>query len=394
MIIKSLEKLPERFIYIDSKLSKYNEDFKYIAKILCNIKISQNISNKNDIHLTLDPEFYFSNIKNNSNIRLFVFSIDIDNSNFINLLKYLKTNNLNNIVYKKEFFLKYLYENFPKKKFNIKLLNFFAKFGISIIKFNLNKNFWLPKVIFKENLYKGYKIGLSDYNYYKSKSKNFKESFQFVYNSLSDEKSKEIYFDTLYSKPSIIWKNYFNKLLQDEHYQDYLNFKNANLINLGVDKGFEIPLFLSSNLNKLINVDPSGNKHLETYTLKFINFFKNIVEFEESCLYNSNFFKNENVKVTNLSSLIIKYNCQKNLIIKSDIEGSEVNLIEELPEIVEKYRPQLAISIYHVDKSKFPEIIQLVSLPKKIINMCKNYNFFLKHYSHNRRETVFYAMPR
>ena len=89
MIIKSLEKLPERFIYIDSKSSKYNEDFKYIAKILCNIKISQNISNKNDIHLTLDPEFYFSNIKNNSNIRLYVFSIDIDNSNFINLFKYL-----------------------------------------------------------------------------------------------------------------------------------------------------------------------------------------------------------------------------------------------------------------------------------------------------------------
>tara|TARA_B100001250_G_C19728128_1_gene757076 strand:+ start:75 stop:1259 length:1185 start_codon:yes stop_codon:yes gene_type:complete len=394
MIIKSLEKLPERFIYIDSKSSKYNEDFKYIAKILCNIKISQNISNKNDIHLTLDPEFYFSNIKNNSNIRLYVFSIDIDNSNFINLFKYLKTNNLNNIVYKKEFFLKYLYENFPKRKFNIKLLNFFAKFGISIIKFNLNKNFWLPKVIFKENLYKGYKIGLSDYNYYKSKSKNFKESFKFIYNSLSDEKSKEIYFDILYSKPSVIWKNYFNKLLQDEHYQDYLNFKNANLINLGVDKGFEIPLFLSSNLNKLINVDPSGNKHLESYTLKFINFFKNIVEFEESSLYNSNFFKNKNVKVTNLSSLIIKYNCQKNLIIKSDIEGSEVNLVEELPEIIEKYRPQLAISIYHVDKSKFPEIIQLVSLPKKIINMCKNYNFFLKHYSHNRRETVFYAIPR
>ena len=82
------------------------------------------------------------------------------------------------------------------------------------------------------------------------------------------------------------------------------------------------------------------------------------------------------------------------LIIKSDIEGSEVNLVEELPEIIEKYRPQLAISIYHVDKSKFPEIIQLVSLPKKIINMCKNYNFFLKHYSHNRRETVFYAIPR
>ena len=162
---------------------------------------------------------------------------------------------------------------------------------------------------------------------------------------------------------------------------------------MGVDKGFEIPLFLSSKLNKLVNVDPSGVKNLEKYTLNFINFFQNIVEFDESCLYDSTFFKNQKLNITNLKSLIKKHNCQKNLIIKSDIEGAEVKLVDELPEIIDKYRPQLAISIYHIEKSEFPENIQLVSLPKKIINICKNYNFFLNHYSHNRRETVFYAIP-
>ena len=81
------------------------------------------------------------------------------------------------------------------------------------------------------------------------------------------------------------------------------------------------------------------------------------------------------------------------MIIKSDIEGAELNLVDELPEIIKKYRPQLAISIYHIDKSKFPENYQLVYLPKKIIDICKNYNFFINHYSYNRRETVFYAIP-
>ena len=66
-----------------------------------------------------------------------------------------------------------------------------------------------------------------------------------------------------------------------------------------------------------------------------------------------------------LKSLIKKHNCQKNLIIKSDIEGAEVKPVDELPEIIEKYRPQLAISIYHIEKSEFPENIQLVNLPKK-----------------------------
>ena len=393
MIIKSLEKLPKKFIFINLNSSKYNDDFKNIAKKLCDIKFSDNISNKSDIFLTIDPNFYFSNIKNNPNIILFVISTDLDNSNFINLYKYLNINNLNNIVYKKNYFLKYLYENFPKRKFKNFILDFFARFRLAIIKFKFHKNFWLPKIVYKENLYKGYKIGLSDYNFFINKNKNFNELFKFNYNNLSDDKSKKIYFDTLYSKPSIIWENYFKKLLHNEQYQDYLNFKNSNLINLGVDKGFEIPFFLSSKLNKLVNVDPSGVKKLDKYTLNFINFFQNIVVFDESCLYDSSFFKNQKVNIANLNSLIKKYNCQKNLIIKSDIEGAEVNLIDELPEIITKYRPQLAISIYHIDKSKFPENYQLVYLPKKIIDMCKNYNFFINHYSYNRRETVFYAIP-
>ena len=393
MIIKSLEKLPKKFIFINSNSSRYNDNFKNIAKKLCDIKFSNNISNQSDIFLTIDPNFYFSNIKNNPNIILYVFSTDLDNSNFINLYKYLNTNNLNNIVYEKNYFLKYLYENFPKRKFKNFILNFLARFRLAIIKLKFHKNFWLPKIVYRENLYKGYKIGLSDYNFFIYKNKNYNELFKFNYNNLSDDKSKKIYFDTLYSKPSIIWKNYFKKLLHNEQYQDYLNFKNANLINLGVDKGFEIPLFLSSKLNKLVNVDPSGVKNLEKYTLNFINFFQNIVEFDESCLYDSTFFKNQKLNITNLKSLIKKHNCQKNLIIKSDIEGAEVKLVDELPEIIDKYRPQLAISIYHIEKSEFPENIQLVSLPKKIINICKNYNFFLNHYSHNRRETVFYAIP-
>lgn len=393
MILKSIESLPKKFTFIETKSNEYNDNFKKLAKIISNIELSKNISNKNDIFLTLDPEFYFFNRKIHPNIRLFVFSTNEDNSNFLNLIKYLSINNLNNVVYKKNFFLKYLFENFPKKKHNSNILNFFAKFSIAIIKFNLSKNIWLPKIIYKENLYKGYKVGLSDYNFYKNKNKKYNELFKFNYKKLSDEKSKKIYFDTLYSKPSIIWKNFFNKLFKNEQYQDYLNFKNANLINLGVDDGFEIPLFLSSNLNKLINVDPSGDRKLNSYTKRFISFFKNIVKFDYSCLYNSNFFKDKNIKITNLKSLIDKYDCQKNLIIKSDIEGAEVSLVDELPEIIKKYRPQLAISIYHIDNSKFPENYQLVSLPKKIIDICKNYYFFLNHYSHNRRETIFYAIP-
>ena len=58
-------------------------------------------------------------------------------------------------------------------------------------------------------------------------------------------KNQKNLFDTLYSKPSIIWKNFFNKFLKGT-ISRLVKHKNTT-INLGVDDGFEIPLFLSSN---------------------------------------------------------------------------------------------------------------------------------------------------
>ena len=98
MILKSIESLPKKFTFIETKSNEYNDNFKKLAKIISNIELSKNIFNKNDIFLTLDPEFYFFNRKIHPNIRLFVFSTDEDNSNFLNLIKYLSINNLNNVV--------------------------------------------------------------------------------------------------------------------------------------------------------------------------------------------------------------------------------------------------------------------------------------------------------
>ena len=82
------------------------------------------------------------------------------------------------------------------------------------------------------------------------------------------------------------------------------------------------------------------------------------------------------------------------MIIKSDIEGLELKMLEELGDLVKQYRPQLAISIYHIDQNLFPLNSQLVKIPSKLIEICKDYKFFLNHYTYNRRETVFYCIPK
>ena len=68
---------------------------------------------------------------------------------------------------------------------------------------------------------------------------------------------------------------------------------------------------------------------------------------------------------------------------------------EDLIKICEKFRPQLAISIYHTnyEKDKF-KLTDLVDIPLKIIQNLKDYNFFIGHYSYERWEMILYCIPQ
>ena len=272
-ILESINEIPNEINFINTKKFSIEKDFltlKAFKKIFtCHSKNEKN-------YLTLNPYFYFKK-KNNKNLNLLIYSVDKNNSHLINLINYIKINKLKEIVYKKKYFIRYLYKYFPKRKVFSKfsILNFFKRFGLDIFKYKLGyKNLWYPKFFIRENMFNGYKIGLSDYNYYVQKNKIFKNDFKFVYDHLSNTESKEIYKAVIFSKPSIIWKIYYDSLFKKEHYQDYLNFKNSNIVNLGVDSGAEIPFFLSKNIKKIINVDPTGYNKLHSYVKIFCKIFK------------------------------------------------------------------------------------------------------------------------
>lgn len=70
--------------------------------------------------------------------------------------------------------------------------------------------------------------------------------------------------------------------------------------------------------------------------------------------------------------------------IKMDIEGAELKALEGAKKTIKLNKPKLAISIYH----KYEDIIDL---PLKILSIVPEYNFYLRHYSTDRWETVLYA---
>lgn len=89
----------------------------------------------------------------------------------------------------------------------------------------------------------------------------------------------------------------------------------------------------------------------------------------------------EEIKVVALDSILdggsVTY-------IKLDVEGSERMALEGAKDTIKKYKPKLAVCIYHK-----PE--DVISLPEYILSLVPEYKFKIRHYSTFLWETVLYA---
>lgn len=70
--------------------------------------------------------------------------------------------------------------------------------------------------------------------------------------------------------------------------------------------------------------------------------------------------------------------------IKMDIEGSELPALQGAEQVIRRWRPKLAISLYHRPNDFF-------TIPLWVDSLDCGYRFFLDHYSIHNEETVLYA---
>ena len=71
-------------------------------------------------------------------------------------------------------------------------------------------------------------------------------------------------------------------------------------------------------------------------------------------------------------------------LIKMDLEGGERAALEGCKETIKKYKPRLAISIYH-------KIDDYITIPLQILDMVPEYKFAMRHYCTLDQETVLYG---
>lgn len=71
--------------------------------------------------------------------------------------------------------------------------------------------------------------------------------------------------------------------------------------------------------------------------------------------------------------------------IKFDLEGAELEALEGAKETIKKWKPKMAISIYHKKEDIF-------EIPLYLMDIMPTYEFYLRHYLSVPQETVLYAV--
>jgi FkbM family methyltransferase len=97
--------------------------------------------------------------------------------------------------------------------------------------------------------------------------------------------------------------------------------------------------------------------------------------------------RNQNVPLRCLDSLVIGGQIPQINYVKMDIEGAELSAIKGAAGSIRKFRPKLAISLYH----KPTDIFQI---PLYIANEFPFYEMFIEHYTIHAEETVLYCVPK
>lgn len=90
------------------------------------------------------------------------------------------------------------------------------------------------------------------------------------------------------------------------------------------------------------------------------------------------------VATINIDDFFAEYTPEKIDFIKMDIEGSELSALKGAIDVISKFRPKLAISIYH-GMDDFVDIVHYIN------SLGLGYKFYLKHATIHLEETVLFA---
>jgi len=250
---------------------------------------------------------------------------------------------------------------------------------------------------------KGYEIvgDKIDYQYFKKNMDKFNLSFSLF----EDEFSKKVFVNVLNAKLTGDFSLYGKIKSDDEYFDPNLVSLNDDeiFLNVGPYKGNDIIEFVkktNGKFRKIIAIEPDENMLFilknRLHQHKIDNFEihnkgawheQGTLTFNGDLSGSSRFDYGNSNKIGNVTVDRIDNILDGNEItyIQMDIEGAEHNAIIGAEKTIKKYKPTMAISIYHRREDLF-------DLPLLINTFVPEYKFFLRHYTDMQTETVLYCI--
>ena len=226
-----------------------------------------------------------------------------------------------------------------------------------------------------------------------------------LYNLLSDEKSKEVYKAVLKFKLTEDYTYLINVKddVKKQYFDEVVKFSDEEVfVDCGGYTGDTIEAFLKAVDNKFKHIysfepDERNFKILTKYVegleqkdkIKAIKagvYYKSSVFYlqgEEMAIACTNETTDRKVEVCAIDD-VVKF---APTYIKMDIETFETYALLGAMESIVKYKPKLAISIYH----KFDDLWNIPLLLKQWVS---EYDLYIRHYECYQAETVVYAVPK
>ena len=228
-----------------------------------------------------------------------------------------------------------------------------------------------------------------------------KKEYEYVYDLLADEKSKEIFTKVINFK--ITFDYNFMEGFTNDHDGQYFDkeilppLKNISFLDGGGYVGDTATQIIKNypDFKKIWLIEPIpeniriasrelGNyENIEFLTCGVSN-KKETLHFNEEKSFSTIYGKGtQSVEVDTIDNIVK----EKVDFIKLDIEGAEQDAIEGAKETIKKYKPILAICVYHKAEDWY-------KIPQKVFAIEKGYKLYLRHYMEGIFESVMYFIPQ
>lgn len=242
-----------------------------------------------------------------------------------------------------------------------------------------------------------------NYSYFQSHSTLFEEA----YNSLADDFSKKVFVNVLNAKLSGDFSLYEEIISTTEYFDpDIVQLSdNEVLLDVGAYKGYTIVEFCKRTCKKyerIIACEPDIttlailNDTVEKNDIQRIEIHnKGAWNKTETLYFHDGLAGSSRIsEARDITSPTTSINVDTidNILdgrrvtyLSMDIEGAEHNAILGAEQTIKKWKPTLAVCVYH----KREDLFDLLLLIKSFV---PQYKFYMRHYTDNQTETVLYAV--